>query len=104
MFNTMSSTRLCSDQSWVSNRFPAYIQMGSVPLTTHEGTDSAGLADGETAEFGNDGAREELGKEGDNTEQDRVPPGDTIVQETQVCPETGKGEVLERQVSHTIRS
>jgi len=104
MFNTMSSTRLRGDRSRVSKRFPTYIRMGDVPLATHEGTDSTGLADVETAEFGNDGAREELGEEGDNTQQDRVPPGDTVVQEAQVCPESGKGEILERQVSHTIRS
>ena len=103
MFNTMSSTRLHSNRLRFSNA-SIHTSGWNAPLATHEGTDSAGLADGETAEFGNDGAREELGKEGDNTEQDRVPPGDTIVQETQVCPETGKGEVLERQVSHTIRS
>ena len=68
MFNTMSSTRLYSNRSRISNHFPTCIRLGNLPLATHEGTDSTGLADVETAEFGNDGAREELGEERDNTQ------------------------------------
>lgn len=70
--------------------------MGNVPLATHEGTDGARFAEVETTEFGSDGARKELGEERNNTQQDCVPPGDAIIQEAQICPETGKGEVLEK--------
>ena len=103
MFNTMSSTRLHDNRPWVSSYLHAYIRIGNVPLATHEGTDGAGLAEVETTELGGDGAREELGEERDNTQQDCVAPSDTVVQETQVRPETGKGEVLERQVSYVVR-
>ena len=99
----MSSTRLHSNRLRFSNA-SIHASGWNAPLATHEGTDSAGLAEVEATDFGNDGAREELGEERDNTQQDRVPPSDAVVQEAQVCPETGKGEILERQVSHAIRS
>ena len=72
------------------------VKLGNIPLATHESTNSARLAQVETGELGSDGAREKFGEERDNTEQDCIPPGDTVVQKAQVRPETRKGEVLEK--------
>lgn len=68
--------------------------MGNIPFATHKGTDGTGFTEVETTKFGGDGTRKELGTEGDNTQQDGVPPSDAVVQEAQVCFEAGKGEVL----------
>ena len=99
----MSSTRLYRDRSKLSDHFPGYTQMGNIPLATHEGTDGARLAEVETTDLGSEGARKELGEERNNTQQDCVPPCDAVIQEAQVRPETGKGEVLEKasQPNHT---
>jgi len=96
MFNTMSSTRLHRNRPQLSNHFLAYNQIGNIPLAAHEGTDSTRLAEVETTEFGCDGARKELGEERNDTQQDCVPPGDAVIQEAQIRPETRKGEVLEK--------
>jgi hypothetical protein len=100
----MSSTRLHNNRPLVSTRcLTCIIRTRNKPFATHESADGTRLAHVETTQFGNDGAREELGEERDDTEQDRVPPCDAVIQEAQVCPKTRKGEVLEKasQPPHT---
>lgn len=85
------------------SHFTTYTQIGNVPLAAHEGANGPRLAEIETRKFGSDGAREELGEERDDTQQDCVPPGDPVIQKAQVRLETGKDEVLEKasQPHHT---